>query len=185
MICLVKKDSIVYGPAAWEVQRIKSRLFVLGYVSRAGVLHSPDGEALAMSNAEPIEPVELAGARILPVVVLPADPSEGQIVVGYEDVLLADQLERRPVYADAPPLPEPEPESVTWPPIEFLDRFTQAEQDVFAKAALADTDVFLLWQKCMGAGLIDPKSERVQAGMELLVNKELITEARKTEILTP
>lgn len=105
MIAIVKNDTIVSSPAAWTPAAVLELLYIQGCTMVDGGLRGPGGEALALPDAEPTEALTLAGLRILPVVVLPANPPEGQLVTGQEDVLLEDRVERRPVYGDIPQSP--------------------------------------------------------------------------------
>ncbi len=76
-------------------------------------------------------------------------------------------------------------EPVTFTPLEFIERFTTDEQAAISTAALANADLNLWLAKAMGAQEIDPTDTRTVAGMAALVAAGLISEQRKTEILTP
>jgi hypothetical protein len=78
------------------------------------------------------------------------------------------------------PVPSPQ---VILTPLQFIDRFTEAEQLAITTAAMGNAAVNLWLMKCMGATSIDPSDPRTVAGMNALVAAGLITPQRRDEIL--
>lgn len=71
----------------------------------------------------------------------------------------------------------------TLPPLAFFDRFTAAEEEAIAQAALAGPQVLLWLTRAAGATEISLDNERTQAGIGLLVFAGLLTAERAAEIL--
>lgn len=66
---------------------------------------------------------------------------------------------------------------------EFMDRFTMAELSAIESAGETDPEV-RVWMRMMGmANFIELDHPRVTSGMEMLVQKGVITETRKNELL--
>lgn len=89
------------------------------------------------------------------------------------------------LYADGaftnPPPPPPLPPS--WPSLDFMERFTDAEQLAIVTATLANPAVKLWYDKAMAAGTVRADDPRTIAGMSALVDAGLISAARRDEIL--
>lgn len=80
-----------------------------------------------------------------------------------------------------PPLPAPA--APRWSFLEFMERFTQAEQEAIAGAAMVNVQVKLWYDKAVGAKEIIADEPRTVAGMDALVAAGLLTQARRDEIL--
>jgi len=69
--------------------------------------------------------------------------------------------------------------------LEYLEKFTEAEQLAVVSATIANAQVKLLYDKMLAASFIDLQDPRTIGGLSALVAVGLLTEERKTEILTP
>lgn len=78
--------------------------------------------------------------------------------------------------------PEPELKTV-FSVLEFRERFTQAEQVAIKQLSLTDIEVGLVYDSFLSASFIDVLDPRVEQGLALYVQKELITQERKAEIM--
>lgn len=125
-------------------------------------------------------PVDSGGsiARFTPLAALPpaegASPDAAPVYPEVPDATLANAIANPPA---------PAPAVGVWTTLTFLSRFTDAE-----KAAVftsADVDVIVARSLGLAAQEIRTDDPRTQALMSLLVAKGLLTEARKTVILTP
>lgn len=81
-----------------------------------------------------------------------------------------------------PPTPEPKTQYL---PLEYLELFTEAEQLAVVSATIANAQVKLWYDKMLAASYIDITDPRTIGGLNALVAVGLLTEARKTVILTP
>lgn len=91
-------------------------------------------------------------------------------------------------YVDAPPPPETPPQEPTEPaitPLQFIERFTQAEQLAIVTAAMSSAELRLWYDKLMAAQEVVFSDPRLPAGLDALVAAGLITAERKVELLTP
>jgi len=71
-----------------------------------------------------------------------------------------------------------------WTPLEFIERFAEAEQ-LAIKAASRTNDALDLWfDKLRAAQVVVADDPRTVAGMKALVDAGLITAARRDEILS-
>lgn len=87
-----------------------------------------------------------------------------------------------PIYQEPDPnQPSPAPLSTT--PLQFLERFTDAEQLAIVTATMSDPVVKLWYDKLLAARDVVFADPRLSAGLDTLVSAGLITEARKAEIL--
>lgn len=106
MICVTIGTLGVWaGPMEWAHFLESATLYPLGYSRRDGALHGPTGQVVALPQNEPTSALDLPGCRILPVVEVDEPAPEGKILSGREPVVLADRVELRPVWVDAPPAP--------------------------------------------------------------------------------
>lgn len=69
--------------------------------------------------------------------------------------------------------------------LEYLDRFTEAEQLAIAESAMTNSAVKIVYDRVLAAQYIDLSDARVALGLDVLVENALISKKRKTEILTP
>jgi hypothetical protein len=69
----------------------------------------------------------------------------------------------------------------TW--LEFMDLFTPEEQITLAGAAMTTPELKLWYDRAMGATYIDLDHERTIAGMQALVDANLIIEVRRNQVL--
>lgn len=67
--------------------------------------------------------------------------------------------------------------------LEFLDKFTSAEQLAVVAATLQSAAVKLWYDKMLAASFVDLEDPRTADGLTALVGAGLITSARKTQIL--
>jgi hypothetical protein len=70
-----------------------------------------------------------------------------------------------------------------WTSLEFIERFTDAEQVAIVTAAQSSVALRLWYDKAMAATQIISTDPRLTAGMQTLVDVGLITAQRKAEIL--
>lgn len=66
---------------------------------------------------------------------------------------------------------------------EFRNRFTLEEQIAIRQASMTDMQVGLVYDEFQSAQYIDLNDPAVEQGLSLYVDKNLITEARKIELL--
>ncbi|WP_299381654.1 hypothetical protein [uncultured Kiloniella sp.] len=69
-------------------------------------------------------------------------------------------------------------------PLQFFDLFTETEQLTILAARSGNPALNLMFSRLEVSGEIDLSSADVISGVEILVNNELITATRKTEILS-
>lgn len=80
--------------------------------------------------------------------------------------------------------PSPNPlESVT--PLQFFERFTEAEQLAIVSATMQSAAVKLWYDKLIAATEVRFDDPRLPVGLTALVSAGLLTEERKTQVLTP
>lgn len=77
----------------------------------------------------------------------------------------------------------PAPPAVATTPLQFLERFTEAEQLTITAAAMQSPALRLWYDKLMAAQEVVFADPRVSAGLSALVQAGLITQARSLEIL--
>lgn len=70
-----------------------------------------------------------------------------------------------------------------WTPLQFIERFTDAEQLAIVTAAQSTPALRLWYDKAMAADEIVSDDPRTIAGVQALVDAGLISAQRKTEIL--
>jgi hypothetical protein len=85
-----------------------------------------------------------------------------------------------PIPADVIFNPEP-PQTTT--PLEFIERFTEAEQLAIVTAAMSVPALRLWYDKLMAAQQVVFDDPRLEAGLDALVASGLITQSRKAAIL--
>ena len=76
------------------------------------------------------------------------------------------------------PVPAPR-----WTPLQFIERFTEAEQIAIVTAAQSSPALRLWYDKAMASQEVVSDDPRTVAGMDALVAAGLISEARKAEVL--
>jgi hypothetical protein len=69
--------------------------------------------------------------------------------------------------------------------LEYLDKFTEAEQLSVVTATLANAQVKLWYDKMLAASFVDINDPRTSAGLDALIAANLLAPSRKAEILTP
>jgi hypothetical protein len=85
-----------------------------------------------------------------------------------------------------PPPAPPEPQYKTqFTSLEYLDRFTEAEQLTVVSATLANAQVKLWYDKMLAASYIDLADPRTAAGVDALIAAGLLDGARRAAILAP
>jgi len=77
------------------------------------------------------------------------------------------------------------PLRTTIPAGDFLDRFTPQEQGAVQVAAQANPQIMLGLTIGLARGVIDLRAARLAAWMAALVAAGALTDARRTEIMTP
>lgn len=85
---------------------------------------------------------------------------------------------------------EPAPVSVSltktkFTSLEFLDRFTEEEQLAVVQATMTSAPVKLWYDRLLAASFVDLEDPRTEAGVDSLIDNELIDASRKAEILRP
>lgn len=84
------------------------------------------------------------------------------------------------------PYVEPTPPPKTkFTPLEYLDRFTDTEEDAVIVAADQNVQIKKFYNRLLAATFVDLDDPRTTAGLNALVAAGILTEARKDEILTP
>ena len=84
--------------------------------------------------------------------------------------------------ANQPPPPPPAP-PVSETPLQFFDRFTEAEQLAIVTATMAVPQIKLWYDKLIAATEVVFADPRLASGMDAMVSAGLITQARSEEIL--
>lgn len=97
--------------------------------------------------------------------------AEAGIVV--EDVQEPTPVEPQPVY------------KTQFTSLEYLDKFTEAEQLAVVTATLANAQVKLWYDKMLAASFIDIADTRTIGGLDALIGAGLLDASRKAEILAP
>jgi len=83
-----------------------------------------------------------------------------------------------------PPEPGPTPPPPNRAtPLEFIDRFTEAEQLAIVSATMAVPQVKLWYDKLLAASFVDFADPRLAAGLDALVQAGLLTAERRAEII--
>lgn len=86
----------------------------------------------------------------------------------------------------ASPAPEPaptQPPSTQTTPLQFIDRFTEAEQLGIVTATLGNAAVKLWYDKLLAASFVDIADPRLSAGLDALVSAGLLAPERKVQVL--
>lgn len=89
-------------------------------------------------------------------------------------------LKPEEVQAHLAPLP---PAAARLTSLEYLDLFTEAEQLAVATVAMQSPAVKLWYDRMLAAQFITKDDPRTEAGLSALVSAELLTDARKAQIL--
>ena len=106
MICLINNDTIVFGPASWNLSAFLEQLIIAGYDVTGGVLYGPDRTAMGpLPDAEPAVKTDLGEYALLPVVEVDEPAPDGKILAGRKPVIAGNCVEWRPIWADGPPMP--------------------------------------------------------------------------------
>lgn len=100
-------NEIVCGPVTYQAAEFQAGLFRVGFVLEleSGVFFAPSGAELTLPAEAPAAPLALEGCSILPAVEVDEPAPEGKVLAGREPVIMADRVELRPVWVDAPPSP--------------------------------------------------------------------------------
>ena len=69
--------------------------------------------------------------------------------------------------------------------LDFLDRFTEAEQLVVVEATLVSATVKLWYDRLLAADFVDLEDPRTEVGVDALIAAGLLEASRKAAILTP
>lgn len=86
----------------------------------------------------------------------------------------------------APEVDEPNPKFKTvFSSLEFLDRFTEAEQLTVVLASMNNAEVKLWWDKMLAASYVDINDPRTAAGIDALISAGLLETERRDEVLAP
>lgn len=99
---------------------------------------------------------------------------------GKRFVVVDDHIEA----VDPPPPPPPQPRTQI-PPLEFFARFTDDEEMALATAATQNPRILLWFTKASAATIIDLTSDTTKAGVQALVEADIIAQDRADEILVP
>lgn len=67
--------------------------------------------------------------------------------------------------------------------LEFMDLFTEDEQLAIASAAMTDVATKLWYDRAVGAQFINLEDPRLEAGFQVLVNRQLVTAERRDRVL--
>jgi hypothetical protein len=119
---------------------------------------------------------------------IPADATE--ITDAEHQALLAGQSQGKRITADAngrpvlqDPPPAPPAPSPQFTPLDFLDLFTETEQLAVVKASMTSAPVKLWYDRTLAASFVTLADPRTEAGLNALVDAELLTSARKAVIV--
>ena len=100
-----------------------------------------------------------------------------------------EQLDALGITVEPDPEPvviEPEPQYKTqFTSLEFLDRFTPAEQLTVVQATLQDAQVKLWYDKLLAAEFIDLADPRTEEGIDALIGARLLAAERKAVLMSP
>jgi hypothetical protein len=110
------------------------------------------------------------------VMTIPINPD----LIEYRDYLDWISAGNTPEPAD---VPVQAPASVT--PLQYTERFTEAEQIAVVTAAMSNAQLRLWYDKLMAAQEVVFTDSRLVGGLDALVAAGLITADRKAELLTP
>lgn len=190
MICLIKDNAIVFGPAPWSSRAILEHLIIAGFDIMDGSLYGPDKAVLgAFPDTEPEAPLALSGFTILPAVEMDEPTPEAKMLAGREPVILADRVELRPVWVDIPLAPVIPPVPPTVSKLEFRMLLTQAERLTIEEIIdpgstderrFAVRDIEKSWQAADFIALARPRTIEAVNGLETL---GVIAAGRAAEIL--
>jgi hypothetical protein len=75
------------------------------------------------------------------------------------------------------------PKKTSFTSLEWQDLFTLEERIAIRQVAMTDMEVGLVYDMSLSAQVIDIYDPRTAAGLNVLVSRELLTEARKNELL--
>lgn len=103
---------------------------------------------------------------------------EGWIVCG--DDIVCGMLWDGSEFSNPPPGPAPAPR---WSSLQFIERFTEAEQIAIVTAAAASPALRLWYDKAMAADEIIADDPRTVAGLQALVDAGMLTSQRRDEVL--
>lgn len=80
--------------------------------------------------------------------------------------------------------PAPEPKT-KFTSLEYLDRFTQAEQELIVAATGQNVQLKLFYDRLLAATFIDLEDPRTAAGIDALIAAGLLDSSRKSQLLQP
>lgn len=69
--------------------------------------------------------------------------------------------------------------------LEYLDRFTQIEQEAIVGATYSNVQIKLYYDRLLAATFIDLDDPRTEAGIDALIAAELLAPERKAALLEP
>lgn len=87
------------------------------------------------------------------------------------------------VNGPAPEYVPPVTKKTSFTSLEWQDLFTLEERIAIRQAAMTDMEVGLVYDMSLSAQVIDIYDPRTAVGLNVLVSRELLTEARKNELL--
>ena len=103
---------------------------------------------------------------------------------GSQDDLIGDKTQLTSAELEAHLMPQPQVKT-KFTPLEYIEKFTEAEQLVVVTATLANAQIKLWYDKMFGATFVDLNDPRTSAGLDALIAANLLAPSRKAEILTP
>lgn len=80
---------------------------------------------------------------------------------------------------------EPAPPKTVFTSLEFLDKFTEAEQLAVVEATMTNAAVKLWYDRLLAASFLDLADSRIPDGLNALVSAGLLDATRVAEIMTP
>lgn len=104
----------------------------------------------------------------------------------YEDYAVPTNPGEELTFEQLQELTKPAPvQKVRFSPLEFRERFTQAEQVAIRQASFTDMNVGLVYDSFLSADFIDVTDPRTAAGIDVYVTAGLLTADRKPKLLEP
>lgn len=105
-----------------------------------------------------------------------ADGSE-HVITEYGVSPPEDALSEKPVQAKPP--------KTVFTSLEFLDKFTEAEQLAVVEATMTNAAVKVWYDRLLAASYLDLEDDRISNGLNALVTAGLLDSSRVAEIMTP
>jgi hypothetical protein len=112
-------------------------------------------------------------------------PPDGTTAVPANGAGIGWSWDGQAFHAPAQPTPPPSPAPTIIPALDFIDRFTPAEQLAIETAAQSSPALQLWLTKAIAAETVDLRGPEAAAGLDALVTGGLLDAKRKAEILTP